>query len=140
MATYFDSSVLISILIKDSFHQKALSLWETHEQRVASYLLVGECLNVLRRLAKRKAFDPKTIDQKITRLDQMMAGISFIAIDHVVLETLRNEPLTSECKSLDALHLASALVFKKHAPAGFAFCTFDTNLSLIANKLGFVVP
>lgn len=142
MQAYFDSSVILSHLIADAFRFKAAKFWNTYTKRVASILVHAECINVLRRVPKqsRKNIPTSWVKESLEELEEMMKEVEFIPVDDVVLEALRNEPLTAECKSLDALHLASALVFKKHAPPGFAFCTFDTNLSLIANKLGFVVP
>lgn len=141
MPTYFDSSVVLSYLISDSNRFKASELWNSHPKKMSSILLHAECLTVLRRLPKRpgKKIPQKWVDEKVEELDELIKQVELIPIDDSVLQALRNEPLTAECKSLDALHLASALVFKQKAPPDFAFCTIDANLALIATKLGFNV-
>lgn len=141
MAAYFDSSVIVSHLIPDSLRFKVAELWNAHSERTASILVHAECLNVLRRLPKQpgKNVPLSWVNERLGQMEEMMKQIEFIPIDDTVINALRNEPLTSECRSLDALHLASALIFKKHAPPGFAFCTLDASLSLVAKKLGFVV-
>ena len=51
MPAYFDSSVLVSLLVGDAQAKSARELWHGETERVSSIVLDVECTTVLRRLA-----------------------------------------------------------------------------------------
>jgi predicted nucleic acid-binding protein len=56
-----------------------------------------------------------------------------------VLEALDREPALAECRTLDALHLATALYLRERASEGFRLVTFDDRMRQTGLKLGLEV-
>ena len=135
MPGYFDSSVLLSLLLGDPSSREARELWLKEEERVSSVLFEVECLNVLRRIAKQE-FDPKWLAAKEKILSGFLEEISLQNIDGQILEIIRREMRLSDCRSLDAIHIATALFFKSASPQPLAFHTFDNRMQKLAAELG----
>lgn len=141
MPTYFDSSVLLSILKNDSRATEGASLWVQHQNRVGSILLKAECLIVLRRAAFQfeKKLPAGWLREREDKLQTYLEEMELKLIDDPVIDIIKNEKKLSSLKTLDALHLASALFFKKAFPESFYLCTFDKQMAEIANKIGFTI-
>lgn len=50
MPAYFDSSVLLSLVLGDAHAARAQELWQAEPERVSSMLTDTECTTVLRRI------------------------------------------------------------------------------------------
>ncbi len=138
MPTYFDSSVLLSILKNDSHAQKAAELWAANSERVSSLLLEVECLIVLRRTAKHFAgkFDQNWLFTQEEKLKYYLEEVELRRLDEEILNILHLENHLSDCRALDAIHLATALFFRTASPTDFFLATFDIEMSKTAKELG----
>ena len=136
MPAYFDSNILISVLKNDLHAEEAARLWEAHKDRVSSILLEIECRIVLRRFANEFGKLPSGwLSSKEEWLQQTLETIALRTIDDSIAEVIRREPLLARCRSLDAIHLATALHFRKTSDEPFYFFTFDSRVAEMAKQL-----
>jgi predicted nucleic acid-binding protein len=141
MLAYFDSSVLLSILVKDRFAERALSLWEEFTDRVSSILLEAECITTLRRTFNhhRQKLEGTWLGMREEKLCGMLEETKLLNVDETILQVLIENRNLSGCRSLDALHLATALFLQTGAGEPVVLCTFDDDMDQLAGKMGFEV-
>jgi predicted nucleic acid-binding protein len=138
MPAFFDSSVLLSILLNDRNSVTAAEVWSAHEDRTASVLMEVECLSVLRRTAKQveSRLSPKWLGDRMGELETRLADISLKEIDGAVIDVIRHEGRLGGCRSLDSIHLATALLFQAAAGAPLYVCTLDKQMAETCKRLG----
>lgn len=137
MPTYFDSSVLLSLLLGDAHASRAEQLWHTETDRVSSTLLAIECLTVLRRIPATTSSAGQRCELE-ANLRDALDEVTIKPLDESVVDALQSTPELGQCRSLDAAHLATALYYRAAAP-NLAFCTFDDRMAAVASRLGFAV-
>jgi predicted nucleic acid-binding protein len=133
MRCYVDSSALLrSILKRDDSLEKA-SLCE----RVASSeLLWVECSRVLQRYRLERLLDDEGYSSALRLLEKFMAGIVVISLDAEVLKRAAG-PFPTVIGTLDALHLASALLWREaESDSELHILTYDRQLELCAGTQG----
>lgn len=136
MATYYDSSALLEVALGGASARAVVACWDEDPVRVASVLLEAESLVVLRRAASRVRGK-----RRIGLLDELLAAIVVRDVDSEVLRVLRRAPSLSSCRSLDALHIATALFFRLHLDEPLRICVLDRRMRELATAHGFpVVP
>src|SRR6056297_2533283 len=75
-----------------------------------------------------------------TRLNEVLAGISLLALSSAVKRRAMGA-FPVHVKTLDALHLASALVYADTSPGrSMLIFSFDTGMNRCASALGFTAP
>src|SRR5512143_3432564 len=111
MPAYFDSSVLVSLLVGDAQAKSARELWHGETERVSSVLLEVECATVLRRAVPSRARQGAE-----ERLSLALQEVTIKSVDHEVAAIVRATPELSRCRTLDAVHLATALHFRAAEP------------------------
>ncbi len=141
MPAYFDSSVLLAILKGEENGRVAANLWQAHTERASSILLEAECLTVLRRVFRQAAAPlPKGwLSEQRARLQGYLEELEIRRVDEGIMTILHEQEQLSDCRTLDALHVATALLFRQAAPDNFYFCTFDKKMAEIAHAIGLIV-
>jgi predicted nucleic acid-binding protein len=134
MTAYVDSSVLLRIV----FGQPgALRQWTKLTRTVSSALVRLECLRAIDRVRLRFGVP----DQDVAALRESvlvhLGGFDLVPIDPPVLERAA-EPFATALGSLDAMHLATALLLR-HEVADLRVATHDVELATAARACGFVV-
>jgi predicted nucleic acid-binding protein len=138
---YFDSSVLLAVLLGEARAEEAAKLWLGHEDKVASILVEVECLNGLRRYAARmgKKIPPKWLEEKLNFMGESLTDLTAKHMDGEILSVVRAESALSECRTLDAIHVATALYFKSKSDDDLHLVSFDERMCETAKKLGLSV-
>lgn len=136
MPTYFDASVVVSLLKRNSGSARAASLWLAEPQRVSSTLLAVECLTAIRRSGETGW--PAARDSE-PRLELILGDVTLKQVDEDVLEIVRRTPALARCRSLDVVHLATALHFADRTDEPFALATFDVRMAEVAAAVGLTV-
>lgn len=136
MPTYFDSSVVLSLVLGDAHVERARSLWSEDVERVSSILLEVECLTVLRRAKLTTQASRRVANE---RLDIALAEVTIKPLDHDIVEVLRATAALADCRALDAAHLATATWFQEGGGGDLRVATFDVRMAEVAARLGFVV-
>ncbi len=137
MPAYFDASVLLSLVIGDAHAEQARALWHNELERVSSILVDVECRTALRRVPQASWIEAQRTDA-LQRLELALDEITIKPLDEDVAALVRSTPDLSGCRTLDAVHVATALFFRA-ADAELRLCTFDQRMAVVAARLGFVV-
>jgi predicted nucleic acid-binding protein len=138
---YFDSSAVLAFLLQQPEGEATRDLWVEKPNRVSSALLKAECLVNLRRNAARiPSGQSRTwLRERLALLATCMEDITLSDIDGSILSVLESEERLADCRTLDALHLATALRFSAKADEGFVVVSLDERMRQIARKLKFEV-
>jgi len=141
LISYFDSSLLLSILLNETRSEEALSIWQNNRVRVSSILLKFEMNISLRRRLKHKKniFSDEQFKTRLQKLNNFLSDIFYKDItENFEISASKNYDILSKCKSLDAIHLATALdISEKYGKSEICICSFDNNMLNVAKELGF---
>ncbi len=134
MNIYVDSSVLLRIVLGEP---DRLRIWPKITNPVSSELIRLECLRTIDRARMRLGLQDRQVAQYRADVLEAVDAFSLVALDSIVLERA-SEPFPTALGSLDAIHLASALLIRDDLD-GLAFATHDDQLGIAARATGFQV-
>jgi predicted nucleic acid-binding protein len=134
MIVYVDSSIVLRHLLGQV---KALR-WADWQAAYSSEILGLEVRRVIDRLRLNATLDDNGIayaQQALTRLERSIGQIS------LTRRVMRRAalPMPTSVKTLDAIHLASALLFQERIGDTLVFATHDVQQATGARALGFEV-
>lgn len=135
MTGYVDASAFLAF-VKSEPHR--LREWGKLERRVTGRLTMVESLRTLDRFFVRGdlgADDVARLRETVFRLARTMRVVEIT--ESVLLRA--SEPFSTPLGTLDAVHLATALLVRAEETADLAFATHDTELALAARAQGFPV-
>jgi predicted nucleic acid-binding protein len=132
---YVDASVLLRVALGQP---DALTEWRQIDQGVASALVATECLRTLDRLRRRAGLSDADIAVRRGTILALVGALELVEIDSVVLERAA-QPMPTELGTLDAIHLATALLWKDLTRAEVIMATHDTALAIGAQAHGLQV-
>lgn len=141
MVAYLDSSVVLRhILLGEIAIEHAFAV----ERVVASELLEIECRRVLHRYRLNGDLDDESLPQALERLDRVLAGVTLLALtQRVKKRAMDSFPVV--VRTLDALHLASAVVYAEsyadsESDETLLIFSHDEAMNRCARALGFATP
>lgn len=135
MIAYVDSSVLLRVALGQP---DSLPEWRQIDRGISSALIATECLRTLDRLRIRaKLSDAETARRRATILN-LVNSLELIEIDSIVLDRAA-QPMPTELGTLDAIHLASAVLWKESMGVDPVMATHDGALGLAAQAHGLTV-
>jgi predicted nucleic acid-binding protein len=135
MLCYFDSSILLAMLLDEKRKDEANDLWRGAPARVSSLLLKLEATTVLRRTYEhnKEKLNPTWITGKINKLNGYLQEINIRIIDGDIEKIIVLKKELSKCRTLDAIHIATALEFSRLIPSGeFFLYTYDKGMADLA--------
>lgn len=135
MIAYVDSSVLLRLLLNQPGKFKEFS---KIEYAVSSRLLKAECLRTLDRARHSKFITEDKYVGIIPELYAVLEYFEFVEISHRVLERVGGS-FPVALGTLDAIHLASAILWQENARKTLFFLTHDEMLNKAATASGFRV-
>lgn len=138
MIGYIDASVLLRIVLQEP---EPLAQWLDLDEAISSKLLRVECYRTLDRIWQLGLVTQQQLERKTTALETFLKRIELRDLDDEVLRVAAH-PLPSHLATLDALHLATAIVHRKTLPADagpFVLATHDRALAKAARELHFDV-
>jgi len=124
------------MLLADSHAAKALKQWELAELRLGSKLLLFECQVVIHRCVARMHTEVSTEWSKNAQewLSRITKSLILHEIDDRVRITIEKTPKLGACRTLDAIHLGTALIFQSEG-ATLEVSSFDARLNEAATNL-----
>ena len=139
MIVYLDSSVLLSLLFEESTVSNSIEIWKKSEIRVSSILLEAECKITIKRVYahNKKKLDKFWKEKKLSELDRLLEEINLKNIDSTTIENIDKEDILSECRTLDALHLSTAIELQKELGENLFIFSYDKEFNKVAKQLGF---
>jgi predicted nucleic acid-binding protein len=118
--------------------QNALPQWRQIRRGVSSALIATESLRSLDRLRLRaKLADAEVAGMHATVLS-LIAGLELVELDATVLNRAA-QPMPTELGTLDAIHLASALLWNEAMETKLVMATHDAALAVGAVAHGLSV-
>lgn len=133
MILYLDSSAILRVLLGQ---RPILDQWGKWERAYTSELAGIESRRVIDRLRLHGALDDDGVADAQERLSQIESSIGRIRLTAVILRRAAL-PMATVVRTLDALHLASALVFQERRRVPLVFATHDGQQATAARALGF---
>ena len=135
MIAYIDSSVLLRVALGQA---NSLTQWARVERGVSSALILTESLRTLDRVRLRASLSDMEIARRRSTILAIIDSLELIEIDSVVLDRAA-QPMPTELGTHDAIHLASALLWKDATGIGPFMATHDAALGLAAQAHGLKV-
>jgi len=139
MINYFDSSLVLAILLEEKQKAEAYYIWKSNPFRVSSVLLKIETDISLKRFYKRNEnrLNIDGLAKRKVQLSNLMNDVFFNDITESFADSMIQNDFLSRCKSLDAIHIATALdISEKYGRSEVCLCSFDKNMLRIAKELG----
>ncbi len=133
MIAYVDSSVLLRVALGQP---NALPEWSDVERGVSSALLATESLRTLDRLRLRVNFSDVEVARRRSTILALIDSLELVEIDGSVLERAA-QPMPTELGTLDAIHLATALLWRDAVGTDLAMASHDRALAVAAQAHGF---
>ena len=135
MIAYVDASVLLRVALGEP---GALPEWNQIERGVSSALILTESLRTLDRLRLRANLPDSEVATRRAAIFSLIASLEIVEIDAAILERAA-QPMPTELGTLDAIHLATALLWREATRAKTVLATHDPALALGALAHGLAV-
>lgn len=132
---YLDSSVILSIIFGDSYEKDAKRLFQNYKW-ASSRLLLFECANVLIRESQKQKSGDKLLAESLKYFNKLTDYVNIIPIDNEVLNKVLSDKRIAQGRTLDSIHLASALIIQENYEERLKIATFDKKLERLALELG----
>ncbi len=135
MIAYVDSSVLLRVILSE---RERLKEWTRIKTGVASALVETECLRTLDRLRLARHLSDEDIALRRETVYRLMEVMEVVEVDRTVLARA-SQPLSTTLGTLDAIHLASALLWREQSESDILMATHDAALATAARANGLTV-
>ena len=133
MIAYVDSSVLLRILLKQEDH---LDLAKLPQEKYSSELLGIECRRVIDRLRLESKLVDEAVARTVEELLLFERASGRIRLSRGVLHRSAMH-MPTILKTLDAIHLSSALMLRERKSTDVLFTTHDSQQTTAARAFGF---
>ncbi len=135
MIAYLDSSVLLRVILGQ---RDKLRAWKSIERGVASTLVQVECLRTLDRLRLRAGLSDEDLAERRETVFRIIDETEVVEPSMVVLDRAAR-PFPTELGTLDAIHLATALMWREVRGEEIVMATHDRALGTAAQASGLPV-
>ena len=135
MTAYVDSSVLLRKVLRQP---GALAEWSSIRTGVASALAETECLRTLDRLRLRAGLADRELARRRETVFRLLETLEVVEVTASVLARAA-QPLPTEVGTLDAIHLATALLWREQTGGDIVMTTHDGALGTAARACGLTV-
>jgi uncharacterized protein len=129
---YIDSSVLLRVVLRQP---NALKQWSAIELGIGSALVEVECLRTLDRLRLTEGLSDGEIAVRREAVFRLVEAMEIVELTRPVLARAA-QPLPTALGTLDAIHLATALLWKERTDADLVMATHDGTLATAAKASG----
>jgi predicted nucleic acid-binding protein len=135
VTAYVDTSALLRLVLREP---GALSDLQSYDRLVSSELIAVESLRTIDRLRLQGSLTMEEAAERSRVVSEWLEAIDLVLLRAPVLSRA-SEPLPIALGTLDALHLATALVWRDRLGELPIVATHDTALGLAARSFGFDV-
>lgn len=132
---YIDTSVLLRIVLGQP---ERLVEWPTIESGVTSQLTRVECLRTLDRIALTERLSPSDVAARRKLTLDLLSALDQVGLDQSILDRAA-DPFPTPVRTLDAIHLATAIRWSASTGKPLVFATHDQQLATAATASGFSV-
>lgn len=135
MIAYLDASVILRLVLGQA---DQLDEWPDVTDGVVSALAELECLRTLDRLRTDRAIAEAIIAGRREAVYHFMRSVEIVETTRAVLERA-SQPLPTTLGTLDAIHLATAMLWSERTQTELVMATHDRALGRAARASGFTV-
>lgn len=135
MTAYIDTSALLRLVLREA---GALDELRSYESLVSSELIAVESCRTIDRLRLQGALTTEEAAVRLRAVTEWLEAINLVLLRPPVLSRA-SEPLPTPLGTLDAVHLATALVWRDRMGSLPIVATHDGALGLAARTFGFDV-
>ncbi len=135
MTAYLDTSALLRLVLREA---GALDGLRTYNSFVSSELIAVESSRTIDRMRAQGSLSTEEAASRLTALSEWLEAIDLVLLRPPVLSRA-SEPLPTPLGTLDALHLATALIWRDRMRDPLVVATHDAALALAARAFGFEV-
>ncbi len=135
MIAYLDSSVLLRLVLGEP---RRLVEWPRIERGVSSVLAEVECLRTLDRLARSGSLRRAALVDRRADMARLLEGLELVHLSRLVLARAA-QPFPVPLGTLDALHLATALLWRETREPALVLATHDEALGAAGRSMGLEV-
>lgn len=135
MTTYVDSSVLLRVALGQP---DRLASWREIDAAVTSALTEVECLRTLDRRRQRGLLSDAELAERRGLVVRLLQRMERVELSVGILRRAA-DPFPTPLGTLDALHLATALLYSRSTTSALIVATHDRELATAAQALGLAV-
>ena len=135
MTAYVDASVILRLALGQP---NALAEWSKVRRGVSSVLVTIESLRTLDRLRLRAQLSDAEVAIRRAAILSLVGSLELVEMDAVILDRA-SQPMPTELGTLDAMHLATALLWKEMTGVQITMTTHDEALGMGAKAHGLSV-
>jgi uncharacterized protein len=132
---YLDASVVLRLVLGE---EHRLAEWPQVEAAVASALTEVECLRTLDRLYRMGRLSADELAERRGAAYRLLAAVDLVDVSRAVLRRAA-EPFPTPLGTLDAIHLATASLWRESSGDSLTLTTHDRELATAARATGFDV-
>ena len=137
MVAYLDSSLVLRYILAGDLSIRHAAAFP---RMISSELLEIECRRVLHRCRMAGDLTDETLLAALHRLEEVLAGTDLLELSSPI-KTRAMESFPSSIKTLDTLHLSTAMIFLKFEPEEhLSLFSCDRGMNLCARSLGLTAP
>ena len=135
MIAYLDTSALLRLVLGEP---EALEELRSCEGLVSSELLAVESMRTLDRLRLRGVLSLEEAASRRALVTEWLEAVDLVLLQRPILARA-SEPSPNPLGTLDALHLATALVWRDRMRQALVLATHDRDLALAGRSFGIEV-
>lgn len=135
MIAYVDTSALLRIVLREP---GALEDLRAYQALVSSELIAVESARTIDRLRIQGSLTTEQAAERIRAVNEWLEAIDLVLLRPPVLSRA-SEPMPMPIGTLDAVHLATALIWRDRVGPLPEMATHDTALGAVARSFGFDV-
>jgi len=135
MTAYIDTSALLRIVLREP---GAIEDLRTYEGLVSSELIAVESARTIDRLRLQGSLTSEEAAARLRSVNEWLEAIDLVLLRTPVLSRA-SEPMPMALGTLDALHLATALIWRDRMGSLSTVATHDAALGQAAKAFGFDV-
>ena len=135
MIAYLDTSALLRLVLREP---GALEQLRSCEALVSSEIIAVESLRTIDRLRLQGALSVEEAASRRGTVTDWLEAVDLVLLQRPILSRA-SEPFPIPLGTLDALHLATALVWRDRMRQGLVMATHDRDLALAGRSFGMEV-
>ena len=132
MIAYVDSSVLLRLILREP---NSLEDLQSYETLVSSELLAVECPRTIDRLRLQGSLSMEEAVFRLAAVRDWLEAVDLVLLQRPVLARA-SESFPTPLGTLDALHLATALVWRDRMQKELVMATHDGGLAIATRACG----
>jgi predicted nucleic acid-binding protein len=132
---YLDTSTYLKLYVKENGSQEVRNVVRNN-RILSSAILLTECFSAISRKRHIGEIDDKDFDNLVSRIKEGVQYIEIVRLTDEVLVKAEAVALQSTARALDAIHIASAIIFQEATRINVTFVTSDKKQQEVANHQG----